>query len=312
MKGDAFWSKDGAQIYFTSEHVDEPYYELPKTELYTLPRRAAKRNCCITIPMDTGAARAQSRWQTAAFIGSANEPVNSYTQPDLWTVELTSNAEPHNLTSNFDYDAGASVFGDNAAPRGLGGNAPIWSADGKRIFEIYAKEGQTQLAAFDAASGAVTDLTHGDTGGAALSPRPPMRASLSVSSPPRRGSTISSSSTDPAPQPRQLTHVNDKLFNQLNLTEPEEIWYESFDGKRIQAWVQKPPGFRSRRKNIRSSSTSTAARTPPTATSSSTSSNGWRRRVTSCSIRIRAGARATARILGTSSSTNIRATISKT
>ena len=40
-----------------------------------------------------------------------------------------------------------------------------------------------------------------------------------------------------------MTHVNDELFGQLNLTEPEEIWYESFDGKRIQAWVQKPPGF---------------------------------------------------------------------
>ena len=42
---------------------------------------------------------------------------------------------------------------------------------------------------------------------------------------------------------KQLTHVNDKLFSQLNLTEPEEISYQSFDGKKIQAWVQKPPDF---------------------------------------------------------------------
>ena len=47
----------------------------------------------------------------------------------------------------------------------------------------------------------------------------------------------------PGAEPRQLTHSNDALFGQLNLTEPEEIWYESFDGKRIQAWIQKPPGF---------------------------------------------------------------------
>ena len=47
----------------------------------------------------------------------------------------------------------------------------------------------------------------------------------------------------PATEPRQLTHVNDALFRQLRLTEPEEIWYESFDGKRIQCWVQRPPGF---------------------------------------------------------------------
>ena len=41
----------------------------------------------------------------------------------------------------------------------------------------------------------------------------------------------------------QLTHVNDELFSQLNLTDPEEIWYTSFDGKKVQGWIQKPPGF---------------------------------------------------------------------
>ena len=32
-------------------------------------------------------------------------------------------------------------------------------------------------------------------------------------------------------------------LSKLNLTEPEEIWYDSFDGKHIQAWLQKPPNF---------------------------------------------------------------------
>ena len=44
-------------------------------------------------------------------------------------------------------------------------------------------------------------------------------------------------------QPAQLTHVNDKLFSQLNLTAPEELWYTSFDGKKIETWIQKPPDF---------------------------------------------------------------------
>ena len=44
-------------------------------------------------------------------------------------------------------------------------------------------------------------------------------------------------------QPQPLTHINDKLFSQLNLTEPEEIWYTSFDGKKIHGWIQKPPDF---------------------------------------------------------------------
>ena len=33
----AIWSKDGSQIYFTSSRIDEPYYELPRTDLYSVP-----------------------------------------------------------------------------------------------------------------------------------------------------------------------------------------------------------------------------------------------------------------------------------
>jgi len=40
-----------------------------------------------------------------------------------------------------------------------------------------------------------------------------------------------------------VTHVNAELFAKLQLTEPEMIWYKSFDGRRIQAWVQRPPDF---------------------------------------------------------------------
>jgi len=41
--------------------------------------------------------------------------------------------------------------------------------------------------------------------------------------------------------PRQITHVNEALFNTLTLSTPEEFWYKSFDGKDIQGWILKPP-----------------------------------------------------------------------
>ena len=241
-EGDAFWSKDGTQVYFTSEHVEEPYYELPKTEVYTLPAQGGAAKLLLTIPMGTGPLVLSPDGKSAAFIGSVNEPVNSYTEPDLWTVELRSNAEPHNVTANFDFDAGASVFGDNAAPRGLGGNAPIWSADGKTIFEIYAKEGQTQLAAFDLAAGTVTDLTHGKQAVIRYAASADAKRFVCLISTPTQINDLFLLEK-PGAEPRQLTRVNEKLFQQLNLTEPEEIWYKSFDGKRIQSWVQKPPNF---------------------------------------------------------------------
>ncbi len=43
---------------------------------------------------------------------------------------------------------------------------------------------------------------------------------------------------------RQLTDLNQDLLGHLNLGAVEEIWYESsFDGRRIQGWIVKPPDF---------------------------------------------------------------------
>src|SRR6266699_4191809 len=38
----AIWSNDGSQIYFTSARVDEPYYELPRTDLYSVAAAGGK------------------------------------------------------------------------------------------------------------------------------------------------------------------------------------------------------------------------------------------------------------------------------
>jgi dipeptidyl aminopeptidase/acylaminoacyl peptidase len=37
--------------------------------------------------------------------------------------------------------------------------------------------------------------------------------------------------------------VNEALFSTLDLPEPEEIWYASFDGRKIHGWILKPPNF---------------------------------------------------------------------
>src|SRR5947207_3910874 len=114
------------------------------------------------VDIDTGGFPLSPDGKQIAFIASATEPVNSYSQPDLWVIDLVKDANPRNLTGGFDWDVGASVFGDNAAPRGGGGNRPLWSADGKSIVENFAKEGQTNLGSFDVATGAMTEITKGD------------------------------------------------------------------------------------------------------------------------------------------------------
>src|SRR6266540_1405529 len=76
-----------------------------------------------------------------AFTASTTLPINSYTQPDLWVLDLLPNAKPRNLTANFDFDVPGFVIGDSAPPRAGGQNKPIWTADGKGLVALYAKEG---------------------------------------------------------------------------------------------------------------------------------------------------------------------------
>src|SRR6266404_5775341 len=241
-EGNVVWSNDAARIYFTSLRVDEPYYELPRTELYSVPASGGAPAKLNSIDMEMNNLSLSPDGKQIAFIAAVAQPIDSYTQPDLWIVDLAPNGKPRNLTANFDFDVGDGVFGDNAPPRAGGANIPLWASDGRSLLETCGKEGKTILASFDVESGAENDLTHGNQ--AVLRFRAPADRSkivYTVSTPTRINDLFVLDGN--RGEPRQLTHVNDPLFSKLNLTEPEEIHYKTFDGKNIEAWVQKPPDF---------------------------------------------------------------------
>ncbi|MCA1659794.1 MAG: S9 family peptidase, partial [Verrucomicrobiaceae bacterium] len=238
----AVWSKDSTQIYFTTLRNDEPYYDLQKTEVYSISANGGEPVKLTTIDMGVDGLALSPDGKQVAFTASVEQPVNSYTQPDLWVLDLVKDAKPRNLTANFDSDVGSNVFGDNGAPRAGGSNVPIWTADGKGIVQNFGKEGQVNLGLFDVATGAMSEITKG--GHVIPRFRPAPDASKLVyllSTPTRIGDLFWLDRV--SGEARQLTRSNDELFTQLNLTEPEEIRYKSFDGKMIQAWLQKPPGF---------------------------------------------------------------------
>ena len=260
----ATWSKDGSQIYFTSDRNDEPYYELPKTDLYSVAAAGGEPVKITTIDLQIGGfgpggggLSLSPDGKQAAFTASTTRPITSYTQPDLWVLDLLPNAKPRNLTANFDFDVPGFVIGDSAPPRAGGQNKPIWTPDGKGLIAAYSKEGKATLALFDLpvaqdadlGKTGVHDLTSGNQGVISFRASPDgSKLIYVVSTPTRINDLFVLDRTTSDATPKQLTHVNDELFSKLNLTEPEEIWYDSFDGKHIEAWVQKPPNFDSNKK----------------------------------------------------------------
>jgi dipeptidyl aminopeptidase/acylaminoacyl peptidase len=246
---DAFaWSPDSTHIYYTTNRSDDPAYELPHADVYAVAAAAGgDPQKIVSINMGPRAISLSPDGKRVAFCASVNEPVQSYTQPDLWVMDLAADAKPRNLTAGFDYDACSGVFGDNGAPRAGGGDRVVWSPDGASLFTTTAQEGRGNLMQFDIASGKVTPVTKGNQEVERVRATADARNFvLLISTPTNIGDLFLVDRAGSAP--RQLTYINDKLFSQLNLTEPEEIWYQSFDGRKIQAWVQKPPDFDANKK----------------------------------------------------------------
>ena len=240
-EGGAVWAPDSSRIYYTTNRNPEPYYELGTTEIWFVSPTGGQPQMLTKVNMGFGGLSISPDGKRFAFLGSPNEPVRSYAKTDLWLLDTAQNAQPKNLTGSMDIEVGSGgIGGDQAPPRGGGGGGVIWSKDGKSLIIEYGKEGRSQLARFDLNSGKVTDLTNGDhtilsynsvLGGATIA--------YTVSTPTKIGDLYVLNGGGA----KQLTHINDALFSKLNLTEPEEIKYKSFDAKTIEAWVQKPPNF---------------------------------------------------------------------
>jgi dipeptidyl aminopeptidase/acylaminoacyl peptidase len=240
-EGAPIWSADGSQLYFTSSRTLEPYYEVPSDSIFSVPANGGEVTKVISIPNgDVGAVALSPDGKQFAFRGVVNKPVQSYTQNDLWVSGVSPGSAPKNLTANFDYDIGSGVGGDQAPPRGGGGSRPLWS--GNSIIDLVGKQGTANLNRFDPQSGKLSAVTDGKQDVVSFSAsKDGSKLALLISTPTKIGDLYVADSGGSFP--KQLTNFNDKLFSQLNLTEPEEIWYTSFDGKKIQTWVQKPPDF---------------------------------------------------------------------
>jgi dipeptidyl aminopeptidase/acylaminoacyl peptidase len=235
------WSPDNSRLYFLSERIDEPYYELPTTDIYFVSSAGGSPEKLTTVPMDISDLVLSPDGRKFGFHGSVTQPVRSYSQPDLWIMDVAPNAQAKNLTVDYDFDVGDSVFGDNAAPRGDRGRSLYWSPDGRWLFDSVAKQGRTPLVRVDAQSGAVTEITRGDQAVLAFCVAQDARTVVALISTPVMIGDLFTVASNGAQT--RMTDFNHKLWSQLTLTAPEEINYTSFDGKHIQGWIQKPPDF---------------------------------------------------------------------
>lgn len=242
-EGGHIWSSDGDRIFFTSTRVDEPYYAPDDSNIYSVSSSGGPVTELASIDGGMGSLQRSPDGRSIAFIGTLNGSAErSYSQSDLFIVDLQTHVV-RNLTTSYDFDIGGSVGGDQAPPRGGATRNPIWSGDGKSIVVVAGEQGNANLVRFDLtrpepqhvyrAAHTVLSYTASKDGRiVVLRSTPTIVGDLFVLAP--GADTV---------EPRQITRVNDDVFRNIKLSEPEEIWWTSFDGKKIQGWLLHPPDF---------------------------------------------------------------------
>jgi dipeptidyl aminopeptidase/acylaminoacyl peptidase len=246
--GNHRWSVDGSQIYFTSNRRREAYYYPRDTDLYAVARAGGEPTRLVSIDGSIGGYAPFSDGKRIAFIGSLHgTPERSYSQPDLFVVDVPGGT-PRNLTTTYDFDIDGGLAGDQRAPRGQHPSGPVWSRDGRTLLVRAGQQGDTSLLRVDATNGRVDTVTRGGHEVMSYTADAAGQKLAVVLSSATAVGDLHVVDTTAGAVTKKLTTFNDELFGQLSLPEPEEIWYPSFDGRKIQGWIVKPSSFDPSRK----------------------------------------------------------------
>jgi dipeptidyl aminopeptidase/acylaminoacyl peptidase len=240
------WAIDGSKIYFVSTRVAEPYYTEAGDELYAVPAGGGPIAKIASIAGQISNISVSPDGKRIAFVGTLRgTPIRSYSQSDLWVTDIAGS--PKNLTADYDYDIAGGIGGDQAAPRGQNRKPIVWSKDAASLLVVSAEKGSSNLKRVAIATGKVEPVTTGDHDVVAFSATPDAsKIAATLSTQTNIGDIAildGARRLQPSETPRQITRVNDELFKDIQQSQPEEVWYKSFDGKNIQGWILKPPDF---------------------------------------------------------------------
>lgn len=244
------WSADGRWILYLTDRREEPWFGQPLEDNdvravspdLAAPADGSGTAVVADIAGPLGPIAQGPGGRLAAVGGVRPEQARTYDQNDLLLFEGAWPLErPKVLTEGRDLAVGETTSADNHPPRGGGALPLAFTGDGGLLF-CFARHGATTLARFDLESGRIDHLT---------GPADDVVCGSASADGSRVALTLGSVRTpgdlwviDVRTRERtRLCGPNDALLAETPLGEVEEFWYASFDGRRVQGWIVKPPGF---------------------------------------------------------------------
>lgn len=228
-QGPINWTPDGSALVFAGNRHEGWRYDPLNSEIYRLT-------------LDDGAIEPLTDRQ-----GPDSNPVLSPDGKRIAYTGFDDEYQGYQVSRLYvmDIDGSDRRVVSNELDRGVGNTK--WHAGGRMLYIQYDDEGDTRLAGISL-SGDMEVLASG-LGGTSLG-RPYSSGSFTVSDDNRLAFNVTTPDrpADVATLHRgdvqRLTDLNGDLLGHRELAEVEEIRFESsHDGREIQGWIAKPPGF---------------------------------------------------------------------
>lgn len=234
--GAPIWTPDGKSLIFSANRREDAWENPNDSELWEVvlegagPDRAPRKITDRFGPDGEPALSPDGR--SIAYVGF-DDRHQGYQVAELYLVARAGGA-PRRLTPELDRSV----------------SAPVWAPDGEGIYVQFDDHGNGKIGYVPLAGGGVEVVT-GDVGGLSLG-RPYGGAQFVVGG---GGTVVFTHSRPDHPadlavirrgdrEARRLTRLNDDLLATRELGAVEEILFESSaDGRQMQGWVVKPPGF---------------------------------------------------------------------
>jgi dipeptidyl aminopeptidase/acylaminoacyl peptidase len=247
--GEPVWSADGRAVLFSANGREDADYAMEDSEIYIVPADGSSAPRALTDRRGPDADPLPSpdgKW--IAFTGFDEATPPRGTSVTNLYVMRPDGTQVRELAAALDRSVGETMLTDVTAPA-VNGRRIAWSADSRRILFGATDRGQGRLFSVDVASGTHTELSHlrqGEVRDFSVSRNGVVAAAFSAPAQPTEIYQFPAGAAD-KPWHRVSAHTVE-LAPAAGFSDYEEIIFNSFDGRPIQGWIIKPPGFDANRK----------------------------------------------------------------